>query len=67
MRFLVMTIFVCVMWTLVGYNWGKREGIAEGMKKALSINPVSEELEMTCAGLWVGEQNKKAWKKENGR
>ena len=59
MRFLVMTIFACVMWTLVGYNWGKREGIAEGRSTALSTNPVSEELEMTCAGLWVGEQNKK--------
>jgi hypothetical protein len=54
-----MTIFVCVMWTLVGYNWGKREGIAEGRNMALSTDPVSEELEMTCAGLWVGEQNKK--------
>ena len=48
---------------LIGLHYGEKQG----MKKALSINPVSEELEMTCAGLWVGEQNKKAWKKENAR
>lgn len=70
-RFLVMTIFVSVMWILVGYNWGKREGIAEGrntaMKEALRTNPPSEELEMTCLGLWLGEQNKKHYEKENRR
>lgn len=37
------------------YNAGVREG--RGM--ALKTNPPSEELEIVCAGLWVGEQNKK--------
>lgn len=40
-----------------------QEGVAHGVKTALNTNPVSEELEMVCAGLWVGEQNKKAAKK----
>ena len=43
------------------------EGFKLGMHYALKSNPPSEELEMVCAGLWVGEQNKKAWKKENAR
>ena len=42
-------------------------GFAEGRGIALKTNPPSEELEMVCAGLWVGEQNKKAWKKDNAR
>ena len=38
-------------------------GYQAGMKEALKTNPPSEELEMTCAGLWVGEQNKRYWQK----
>ena len=40
------------------------EGFRLGMQYALKSNPPSEELEMVCAGLWVGEQNKKAWSKQ---
>lgn len=40
-------------------------GLAEGRGMALKTNPPSEELELVCAGLWVGEQNKKYWNKEN--
>ena len=38
-------------------------GFAEGRGTALKTNPPSEELEMVCAGLWIGEQNKKMDKK----
>ena len=38
-------------------------GFAEGRGMALKTNPPSEELELVCAGLWIGEQNKKANKK----
>ena len=38
-------------------------GFAEGRGMALKTNPPSEELEMVCAGLWIGEQNKKMDKK----
>jgi len=38
-------------------------GFAEGRGTALKTNPPSEELEIACAGLWIGEQNKKADKK----
>ena len=40
------------------------EGFRLGMQYALKSNPPSEELEMVCAGLWVGEQSKKAWSKQ---
>jgi len=40
-----------------------KRGFAEGKSTALKNNPPSEELEMICAGLWIGEQNKKYWKK----
>lgn len=32
------------------------QGIQHGHKKALSLNPVSADLEYTCAGLWLGSQ-----------
>jgi len=35
-------------------------GFAEGRGMALKTNPPSEELELACAGLWIGDQNKKA-------
>jgi len=40
-------------------------GLREGRATALKTNPPSEELELACAGLWIGEQNKKYWKKTN--
>ena len=48
---------------LLGQSIGHREGIVEGRNIALKINPPSDELEMVCAGLWIGEQNKKAYEK----
>ena len=42
-------------------------GYQAGMKEALKTNPPSEELEMTCAGLWVGEQNRRQWQKDARR
>ena len=41
-----------------------KAGYAEGMRVALKTNPPSEELEIACAGLWVGEQNRRYFKKE---
>jgi len=39
-------------------------GYREGIKTALKTNPPSEELEIACVGLWIGEQNRKYWNKE---
>jgi hypothetical protein len=43
------------------------EGFKLGMHYALKSDPPSQDLEMICAGLWVGEQNKKYFKKESGK
>ena len=40
-----------------------KTGLREGRAMALKTNPPSEELELVCAGLWVGEQNKKAFER----
>ena len=34
-------------------------GYVEATRAALQTDPPSEALELVCAGLWVGEQNKK--------
>lgn len=36
-----------------------KAGYAAGKREALKTSPPSEDLEMACAGLWVGEQNRK--------
>ena len=63
MRYLVAMIVVGVTGILLGEQIGIKKGIAEGRsmatKEILKTNPPSEELEMVCAGLWIGEQNKK--------
>jgi putative exporter of polyketide antibiotics len=46
---------------LIGMHYGEKQGL----KQALSTNPVSEQLELVCAGLWVGKQNEKAYTKGN--
>ena len=69
MRYLVAMIVVGVTGILLGEQIGIKKGIAEGrsmaMKEMLRTNPPSEELELVCAGLWIGEQNKKYWEKGN--
>jgi len=42
-------------------------GYKTGGRDALSLNPVSQELEMICAGLWFGDEGKKYWKAKDGR
>lgn len=68
-KYVLVTAIVVVLYLLIKQRYVDeyQAGYAEGMRVALKTNPPSEELEIVCAGLWVGEQNKKAWKKENGR
>lgn len=48
---------------LSGYFYGMEVGDKRAYEKAYSTNPVSDRLEMVCAGLWVGQQNVMAWRK----
>ena len=42
-----------------------QRGFSDALKSAYKTNPPNEELELTCAGLWIGDQAKKQWRKEN--
>ena len=57
-RWIVEAVLIAVVMLLV-LMWGIDHGKKQGRKEALSTNPVSQELELACAVLWIGEQNKK--------
>lgn len=57
-RHLIEGALIALLMLLV-FSWGMHQGKREGIKTALSTNPVSEELEMTCLSIWATEQNKK--------
>ena len=66
MKIVLVLSLIGLAWFLVDARLDKAhsEGFKLGMHYALRSNPPSEELELVCAGLWVGEQNKKAWSKQ---
>ena len=43
----------------LSFKVGENHGYLAAESKMLRTNPPSQELEMACLGLWVGEQNKK--------
>lgn len=56
---------------VIGLNAGKTEAkkqadaaYQQGYKDALYKRPVSDDLEMVCAGIWVGRENEKYIAKE---
>lgn len=61
MKYLALLILILVLALWIPFKMDERyaQGLADGKASALKTNPVSEELELTCAGLWIGEQNKK--------
>ena len=67
MQFLAGWIAVEIAIIAIAYATGHHQGESKGQREALSTNPVSEQLEMTCAGLWVGEQNRKYQERQNGK
>ena len=69
MKILLLGSLIGVLWLFVDHRIDKAhaEGFRVGMNYALKSNPPSEELEMVCAGLWVGQQNRKEWNKQNAR
>lgn len=65
MKALLVIMTVAIIYLLIQNKFDDKyqSGYADGLKEALKTNPPSQELEMICAGLWVGEQNKKYWEK----
>lgn len=66
MKTLLVIMTVAIIYLLIQNRFDDKyqAGYADAMKEALKTNPPSQELEMVCAGLWVGEQNKKYWNKQ---
>ena len=64
MKFMIWVIIAMVAALWIPHRMDQRyaEGLAEGRRTALHTTPVSDELELVCAGLWVGEQAKKQQK-----
>lgn len=58
---MVLFLFTLFIWlmkpTSMKDQW--QLGYEQGRKDALKTNPVSEDLELTCASLWVGKQIRK--------
>ena len=60
--FALFALVVFFLW--VGWSAGYKGGLEDGHKGALKLDPPSGRLELVCAALWVGEQNKKYQSKE---
>jgi hypothetical protein len=63
MLVLILTM-IAALWIPHRMDQRYNEGLAEGRRTALHTVPPSEELELVCAGLWVGEQAKKQYQKD---
>ena len=65
MKTMLVLMTVAIVYLLIQNRFDDKyqAGYADAMKEALKTNPPSQELEMVCAGLWVGEQNKKYWER----
>lgn len=60
-------IFLLIVFSWAAYSYSSiryQTGVADGIKQALDTRNPSEQLEIACAGLWVGEQNKRYWQKQ---
>jgi hypothetical protein len=64
----VVTIVVSLVAVgfLVGRFAGLKLGVEQGVREAINVRNPSERLEMACAGLWIGDQNKKYFEKYGG-
>jgi len=62
--FLLFLMIVATVIAYTGYAYatsfrdGYSQGYRDGYKGALYARPPSDDLELVCAGLWMGEQSK---------
>lgn len=59
-----MRAILLIIVAFLVFEWGLYLGHQRALKTAYDTRKVSEELEYACASLWVGEQNRKYWEKE---
>ena len=69
MNYVIAILIAGTVYLMIDFGLEKQyeRGYLAGHKAALITDPVSEDLEIVCASLWVGQQNKKVWEKENAR
>lgn len=67
----VALVLLCILFFFIGVGNGERQlkkaevaAYKQGWKDALYKRPVNEELDMVCAGLWVGQENLKYQQQE---
>lgn len=67
----VALVLLCILFFFIGMGHGERQlkkaeatAYQQGYKDALYKRPVSNDLEMVCAGLWVGQENLKYQQQE---
>ena len=67
----VALVLLCILFFFIGMGNGERQlkkaeaaAYKQGYKDALYKRPVSEELDMVCAGLWIGQENLKYQQRE---
>ena len=61
---ILIGIFLVTCGFLAGRIVGVGMGIEKGESNAINVRNPSERLEMACAGMWIGEQNK-IWYERN--
>lgn len=44
---------------VVSFKAGEHKGYLQAESRVLKISPPSQELELACLGLWIGDQTKK--------
>ena len=69
MNYVLAILLAFTVYLMFDFSLEKQyeKGFHAGHKAALLTDPVSEDLEIVCASLWVGQQNKKATEKKNAR
>jgi len=67
----VALVLLCILFFFIGMGYGERQlkkaeatAYQQGYKDALYKRPVSEELDMVCAGLWIGKEDLKYQQRE---
>lgn len=63
MKELLVYTLISIIWWTFGYKVGTEHRKPELLK---STSEISQDLEMACLSLWVGEQNKK-WYEKHGK
>lgn len=63
----VGAVMVACVALVAAYAQGATDGRASALRDAYNTKEPTEQLEMACLGLWVGEQNRKYFEKEARR